>query len=63
MSPEKFKSHLRSRGVTIRQWAETHGFPPEAVYRVISGKDKAHFGRAHDIAVAARIKTPEQHAA
>ena len=56
MTVQSFKSRLRSQGKTIRQWAEENGFPPGAVYRVLNGVDKAHFGRAHDIAVAAGIK-------
>jgi gp16 family phage-associated protein len=56
MTPKSFKAWLRSQGKTIRQWADEHGFPPRAVYRVLNGLDKAHFGRAHDIAVAAGLK-------
>lgn len=64
MSVQTFKSLLRSQGKTIRQWAEENGFPPVAVYRVLNGVDKANFGRAHDIAVRAGIKsTPDQLAA
>ena len=54
---DTFKTRLRSQGKTIRQWAEENGFPPLAVYRVLNGVEKAHFGRAHDIAVAAGIKS------
>lgn len=58
---DTFKTRLRSQGKTIRQWAEENGFPPGAVYRVLNGIDKAHFGRAHDIAVKAGIKPdPDQ---
>ena len=53
---DTFKTRLRSQGKTIRQWAEENGFPPLAVYRVLNGVEKAHFGRAHDIAIAAGIK-------
>ncbi|MCP5016070.1 MAG: DNA-binding protein [Ketobacter sp.] len=56
MSPEKFKKSLQQQGVTITQWAEKHGFPREAVYRVLNGVEKGTFGRAHEIAVAAGIK-------
>jgi len=58
MTIQHFKTRLRSQGKTIRQWAEENGFPPGAVYRVLNGIDKAHFGRAHDIAVKAGIKSP-----
>lgn len=59
MTAQSFKSRLRSQGKTIRQWAKENGFPPESVYRVLNGVDKANFGRAHDIAVAAGIKSVE----
>lgn len=58
MTPSSFKAHLRRHGKTIRQWSDENGFPPRAVYRVLNGLDKAHFGRAHEIAVAAGIKQP-----
>lgn len=58
MTPTRFKAHLRAQGKTIRQWAEEHGFPERAVYRVLNGLDKGNFGRAHDIAVSAGIKQP-----
>lgn len=60
MTANSFKARLRSQGKTIRQWAEEHNFPPGAVYRVLNGVDKANFGRAHDIAVAAGIKQSDQ---
>ena len=63
MTTSTFKTRLRRQGKTIRQWAEENGFPPTAVYRVLNGVDKANFGRAHDIAVKAGIKQPEQIAA
>lgn len=60
---QMFKRRLRSQGKTIRQWSEENNFPAEAVYRVLNGVDKANFGRAHDIAVRAGIKSPEPLAA
>lgn len=59
MTPTNFKAKLRAQGKTIRQWADEHGFPHRAVYRVLNGLDKAYFGRAHEIAVAAGIKAAE----
>lgn len=65
MTPESFKTQLRAQGKTITQWASERGFPARAVYRVLNGLDKANFGRAHKIAVAAGIKKqlPDQLAA
>lgn len=59
MTAPRFKSNLRKQGKTIRQWAEENGFPAWAVYRVLNGVDKASYGRAHDIAVKAGIKSTE----
>jgi len=56
---QRFKTWLRSQGKTIRQWAEENEFPPTAVYRVLNGVDKGNFGRAHDIAVKAGIKSAD----
>ncbi len=65
MTVPRFKAWLRSQGKTINQWAKENGFPPASVYRVLNGVDKGNFGRAHDIAVKAGIKStqPEQLAA
>lgn len=60
MTAPRFKAWLRSQGKTIRQWAEENGYPVNAVYRVLNGVDKANFGRAHDIAVAAGIKRADE---
>ena len=61
LTTPRFKALLRSQGKTIRQWAVENGFPPNAVYRVLNGVDKANFGRALDIAVKAGIKSvPEE---
>lgn len=67
MTVPKFKAWLKSQGKTIGQWADENGFPPSSVYRALNGVDKGHYGRAHDILVAAGIKSasprPEQLAA
>lgn len=59
MTVHRFKAWLRSQGKTINQWAKENGFPPASVYRVLNGVDKGNFGRAHDIAVAAGIKSTD----
>ncbi len=64
MTSDQVKSRLRRQGVTITKWAADHGYPRVAVYRVLNGIDKAHFGRAHEIAVKLGMKpAPEQLAA
>lgn len=59
MTVPRFKARLRSQGKTIDQWAKENGFPPAAVYRVLNGVYKGHRGVAHDIAVAAGIKSTD----
>ena len=64
MTAELFKARLRAQGKPITVWAREHDFPVLDVYRVLNGVYKAHYGRAHEIAVAAGIKPhPESQAA
>lgn len=58
------KHRLRAQGKTITQWAVENDYPRSAVYRVLNGVDKAHYGRAHEIAVKLGLKAePEKLAA
>ena len=59
LTPDQVKQQFRARGLTLTQWAADNGYSREAVYRVLNGKDKAHFGRAHEIAVALGLKVPD----
>jgi gp16 family phage-associated protein len=52
LSADQVRQKFRERGITFTQWARKHGYDRKAVYRVLSGTDKANFGRAHEIAVA-----------
>lgn len=63
MTPEQIKSKFRREGKTFTEWADEHGYPRNSVYRVLSGSDKAHYGRAHEIAVKLGLKSPAQQAA
>jgi gp16 family phage-associated protein len=56
MTPDQVKARLREQGKTITEWAKEHGYPREAVYRVLNGVEKAAFGRAHNIAVDLGLK-------
>ena len=60
LTPDQVKQQFRARGLTLTQWAADRGYNREAVYRVLNGKDKAHFGRAHEIAVALGLKVPDE---
>lgn len=55
-TPEQAKQNLRSQGITVAEFAKTHDFPAHAVYKVLNGQYKAHYGQAHDIAVALGLK-------
>jgi gp16 family phage-associated protein len=66
MTPEQVKTKLRAEGITITQWAKEHGYPRDAVYRVLNGVEKAAYGRGHQIAVDLGLKSrpdPEHAAA
>lgn len=63
MTPEQIKKNLRDQGITITQWAQNHGYPRTAVYRVLNGFDKANYGRAHLIAVDLGMKQQPAEAA
>lgn len=53
---ELMQKKFHGAGITVRQWASENGFPPYAVYQVLSGRVKATWGRAHQIAVALGMK-------
>lgn len=63
LTAEQVKARFRSAGKTVTEWAEENGYSRGAVYRVLNGFDKAHYGRAHDIAVALGMKSDESQAA
>jgi len=56
---DQIKANLRRQGKTISQWAEEHGYSRNSVYRVLNGIDKAHYGRAHEIAVKLGLKSDQ----
>lgn len=59
LTPDQIRQKLRSRGLTLTAWAKERGYDRDSVYRVLNGKDKAHYGRAHEIAVALGLKVPD----
>lgn len=63
LTPEQIKQSFRASGVTVTEWAEKHGYTRNAVYRVLNRIDKAHYGKAHEIAVALGMKSDEPLAA
>lgn len=56
LTPEQLKRKFRAAGITFAGWARDHGYDPNYVSRVVNGQAKAHFGKAHEIAVALGLK-------
>ena len=64
MSSEQVKRRFRQQGITFTEWADKNGYNRNEVYRVLNGQAKAHYGKAHEIAVKLGLKSdPEQLAA
>jgi gp16 family phage-associated protein len=53
---EQVKQEFIAQGIPVSSWAESNGFIPQEVYKVLNGQSKGNFGRAHDIAVALGLK-------
>jgi gp16 family phage-associated protein len=52
----QFRSELIAKGMTLPEWAKSHGFPIRSVRAVLYGHNKGHFGQSHRIAVALGLK-------
>jgi gp16 family phage-associated protein len=53
---EQVAAWFRQNGITVIAWAQEHGFEPEIVYALISGRTRGLRGRSHDAAVALGMK-------
>lgn len=56
LTPNEVKEKFEAEGKTVSSWADSHGFPRDAVYAVLSGRTHGRRGKAHHIAVALGIK-------
>ena len=56
LTADQVKEKFRRAGKTITQWALENGYTRNEVYRVLNGRAKAHYGKAHDIAVKLGLK-------
>lgn len=56
MKPSEARAEFRRCGRTIRDWARENAFSPALVYAALSGRVLGERGRAHDIAVALKLK-------
>lgn len=58
-TPEQVRAELRSKGVSITQWAMSNGYSPNLVFEVLSGRRNPTLGQTHRIAVALGLKAGE----
>ncbi len=61
--PEEIRSELARNGLSLADWARSHGFSEALTYRVMRGHP-ARLGQSHRIAVALGLKeggTAEAH--
>ena len=63
LTADQVKENFRQAGKTITRWALENGYTRNEVYRVLNGQAKAHYGKAHDIAVKLGLKTNDALAA
>ncbi len=55
-TPEEAKRQLQEKGVTLRQFAESHQFSYRTVSEVVRGVNKGLYGEGHKVAVAFGLK-------
>lgn len=56
VAPADVRQAFVEAGLSVTDWADTHGFRRESVYAVLSGRSKGRRGQAHKIAVALGLK-------
>ena len=62
-TPEQVKQEFRAKGCTFAQFARENNVHVNEVYKVLNGQYKAHYGQAHEIAVALGLKKTSAHQA
>jgi gp16 family phage-associated protein len=55
-SLEETKQWFFDHGVSVSDWAKSHGFRPSEVYALLSGKTRGTRGSSHRVAVALGLK-------
>lgn len=55
-TPAQAKRQLQAKGITLKKFAEQHGFKYRIVSEVIRGVNKGLYGEGHEVAVALGIK-------
>lgn len=55
-SSEQVVQEFHELGLSISEWARSHGFSAALAYQVLSGRKKCLRGQSHQIAVALGLK-------
>ncbi|MEB0041213.1 MULTISPECIES: DNA-binding protein [unclassified Pseudomonas] len=55
-TPEEARSWLRAQGISVSDFARTHGLDPATTYQVLYGIKKGFRGKSHTSAVALGMK-------
>ncbi|MCP5016074.1 MAG: DNA-binding protein [Ketobacter sp.] len=58
-TPDEVRDELKSKGISISQWAAANGFSVNMVFEVLAGRKKGVRGQAHNIAVKLGLKEGE----
>lgn len=59
ITADQVKRRFRQQGITFTDWASENGYSRNEVYRVLNGQAKAHYGKAHEIAVKLGLKSDQ----
>lgn len=59
-TPQEARAWLNRHGVTIAEWARTHGFKPSVVAALLAGRARGRWGEAHDAAIALGLRPAPQ---
>ncbi|MCL1560845.1 MULTISPECIES: DNA-binding protein [Xanthomonas] len=55
-TPDQAKSWLRDNGVTVSQFARSHGISRDVVADLLRGRTRGNYGKTHSAAVALGLK-------
>lgn len=56
-TPAQAKAWLEAQGISVKDFALSHGLDQATTYQVLAGKKKGRRGEAHKAAVALGIKS------
>ncbi|MGE4294029.1 MAG: hypothetical protein AB7E32_17715 [Desulfovibrio sp.] len=56
---QRIINDFRSKGISISEWARTHGYDADLTRRILRGERAALRGQSHNIAVSLGIKDGE----